>query len=296
MAILVDECTRIIIQGITGNTGQTFAERMLRDGTPLVGGVTPGKGGLTVHGVPVFDTVAEAATQTQADASLITVPPRAVKDAFLEAVHASIKLIWIYTENVPVHDVAFMIAVARQHGARLLGPNAAGAVSPDRANLSDLNAANLRAGRIGIVSRSGTLTYEVLDGLHDHGLGESTIVCLGGDQIIGTDYSEILALFAADEETEAVILIGEIGGTLEMRAAETWTRAAAQDKPLIAYIAGQAAPPGKRMGHAGAIVSRTKGESALEKIDFLERSGAHVARLITDVPDLVARALPSRSI
>lgn len=288
MAILVDERSRIIVQGITGRTGAAFAERMVRYGTPLVGGVTPGKGGGQVSGVPVFDGVAAAVAATNANASLITVPPPAVRDALLEAVLAGVRLVWIYTEHVPVHDTAAMIALARQYDVRLIGPNSAGLASPGKANMSDLNDEYLRAGSIGIVSKSGTLATEVIAGLRRDDFGVSTVVCLGGDPLLGTSYSDILPLFAADDETRTVVLVGEIGGGAEIAAATAWSELPGPRKPLVAYIAGQAAPPGKRMGHAGAIVARS-GETAAEKIRHLERSGAHLARLVTDIPALVAR-------
>lgn len=290
MAILVDESSRIIIQGITGHTGAGFAERMVRYNTPLVGGVTPGKGGRRVSGVPVFETVTEAVRATAADASLITVPPPAVREALLEAVLAGIRLVWVYTEHIPVHDTAVMIALARQYDVRLIGPNSAGLASPGKANMSDLNDEYLQAGDVGIVSKSGTLATEVIDGLRYHGLGVSTVVCLGGDPLLGTNHAEILRLFAADAKTRAVVLVGEIGGRDEVEAARVWRDLGVQEKPLIAYVAGAAAPPGKRMGHAGAIVSRT-GETAAEKIWCLRDSGARIAPFVTDIPSMTAQAL-----
>ena len=290
MAILVDESSRIIIQGVTGRTGAAFAQRMIRNGTPLVGGVTPGKGGIRVGDIQVFDSVAEAAKATAANASLITVPPPAVREALIEAVLAGIGLVWIYTEHVPVHDTAVMIALARQYDVRLVGPNSAGLASPGLANMSDLNDENLRVGHVGIVSKSGTLAAEVIDGLHRYGLGVSTVICLGGDPLLGTNHAEVLPLFAGDQQTKAVVLVGEIGGNAEIEAAQVWSNLGIQNKPLIAHIAGQAAPPGKRMGHAGAIVGRS-GETAAEKIQYLERAGARVARLVTDIPSLTAEAL-----
>lgn len=294
MAILVDADTRILIQGITGRIGAAFAARMLRHGTPIVGGVTPGKGGTTTpDGLAVFDTVSQAVARTGATASLIVVPPLAVRDAFMDAVRGGIRLVVIYTENVPVQDTAAIVAIARANGARVLGPNSAGVVSPGRANLSDLNDLNLMPGRIGIVSKSGTLTYEVVAGLQRYGLGTSTIVCLGGDPLVGTHHADVLPLFAADAETDAVVLIGEIGGRAEIEAANTW-HALACAKPLVAYIAGHAAPPGKRMGHAGAITGGT-GESAAEKSASLAATGAAVATLVCDIPALLASALQVRA-
>jgi succinyl-CoA synthetase alpha subunit len=292
VAILVDESSRILIQGITGRVGRGFAERMARYGTPLVAGVTPGKGGESVAGVPVFESVAEARRATGANAALISVPPRGVRDALTEAAVAGVPLIWIYTEHVPVHDTAAMIALARQYGARLVGPNSAGLVSPGKANLSDLNDDYLDPGPVGIVSKSGTLATEVIAGLRERGLGVSTVVCLGGDPLLGLDHADALRLFAADPEPRAVVLVGEIGGGSEIAAARVWAELGPPAKPLVAYIAGQAAPPGKRMGHAGAIVGG-RGETAAETIRALAGAGARIARLATDIPALVAEAAPA---
>lgn len=290
MAILVDAETRILVQGITGRVGASFEARMLRHGTLIVGGVTPGKGGTTTRrGLPVFDTVAEAVAGTGAVASLIVVPPLAAKQAFVDAVRGGVRLVVIYTENVPVHDAAEMVAMARAHGVRFFGPNSAGVVSPGKANLSDLNDLNLVPGRIGIISKSGTLTYEVVAGLHRYNLGESTVACLGGDSIVGTSHADLLPLFAADTDTDAVVLVGEIGGRAEIAAAERWHTLAC-GKPLIAYIAGHAAPQGKRMGHAGAIIGGAE-ESAAAKSAALAAAGALVVTLLDDIPALVAGAL-----
>jgi len=288
MSILLDDSSRVLIQGITGKTGASFARRMLKSGTPLVAGVTPGKGGRVEQGVPVFDTVEEATQSTGATDSLIVVPPTMVKSAFLEAMRAGIHFMSIYTEHVPVHDVAGMLAASREKAARFLGPNSAGIVSPGKANLSDINDANVRPGTIGIVSKSGTLAGEVILGLHDMGLGESTVVCLGGDPILGTTFVDVLPLFAADPDTDVVVLVGEIGGDAEIEAARMWHEMAAP-KPLVAYIAGQSAPPGRRMGHAGAIANQGS-ETAQEKQNYLKEAGAHIAQLVTDIPALVARA------
>lgn len=294
MAVFLDAQTRIVIQGITGSTGRAFAERMLADGTPLVAGVTPGKGGSEVCGRPVYDSVFDAVRTTGATASLIVVPPAAVEAAFLEAAAAGVRLVSVYTEHVPVSDTMRMLAVARHYGTRLCGPNSAGLVSPGQANMSDLSNLPMHAGHIGIVSKSGTLTYEVIDGLDRCGLGESTVVCLGGDPLVGTRYAEVLRAFAADPQTETVVLIGEIGGVAEVEAAEVWYATGSNRKPLVAYIAGQSAPAGKQMGHAGAIITRGS-ETATAKMQRLRDCGVFVASLVTDVAATVEQALRARS-
>ncbi len=287
MAILIDRDDRIVIQGITGNVGGNFARRLLQHGTPVGGGVTPGKGGQSVAGVPVYDSVYQARAELGATASLVTVPPAFVKDAVLEAVDAGLSLVVVYTEHTPVHDALEMCRYARVRGTVFLGPNSAGCVSPGRANLSDLNDPNLRQGRVGIVSKSGTMTYEAIDGIQRAGLGESTVVCLGGDPVVGTHYAEVLERFEADPETEAVVLLGEIGGQAEIRAAEVIRR---MTKPVVAYVAGRWAPKEKRMGHAGAIVERGQ-DTAAFKIEALREAGALVADQVTQIGPLVARAL-----
>jgi succinyl-CoA synthetase alpha subunit len=289
MAIIVGEGSAIIIQGITGKTGMLYADRMAGSATPLVGGVTPGRGGQRVFGLPVFDTVVAAVGAVGADASLVVVPPHAVKAAVAEALDAGIRMVSVYTENVPAHDAADLVATAAEHGARLLGPNSAGVASAGTANMSDIDDAILEPGRVGIVSKSGTLTYEVIDDLKRFGLGVSTVVCLGGDLIVGTRHDEVVELFARDAETDCVVLLGEIGGRDELAAAARWRELAA-DKPLVAYIAGHAAPIGRRMGHAGAIVGGIA-ETAAEKSLALERAGARVAWALGEVSCLVARSL-----
>jgi succinyl-CoA synthetase alpha subunit len=288
MSVLVDSRSRILVQGITGQTGRLFAEKMVAGGTPLVGGVTPGKGGSVVAGVPVFDSMREAVQATGANAVLCCIAPAFVLDGMYEAVDAGIPLAVLYIENIPVHDAIRMRAYAEARGTRLLGPNSAGAVSPGRANLSDLNDANLRPGRIGIVSKSGTLTYEVIDELHRHGLGESTVVCLGGDRVIGTDYVDVLRLFEDDPETDLVVLVGEPGGGLEYPAAAT---AATMRTPVVAYITGQASPQDARMGHAGAVVGEDERSRPQTKMKAFSDAGLAVARRVTDIGALVALTL-----
>ncbi len=287
MAIIVDQTSRILIQGITGPTGRSYAERMVRDGTPLVGGVAPGRQGQTVAGVPVFDSVEDAVAATGADAALSAVRSALALGAALEALAAGIRTLVVYTENVPLHDAIRMCAYARARGARLLGPNSAGVISPGRANLADLNDSNLRAGRIGIVSKSGTLTYEVIDDLQARGFGESSVVCLGGDPVIGTTYADVLPLFEADDETDLVVLIGEPGGRLEYEAISAMQGIT---KPVVAYIAAQTAPPEKRMGHAGAIYGGGD-TSAAAKLAAFRAAGCEAVGRVTEVAAAVERAL-----
>jgi succinyl-CoA synthetase alpha subunit len=288
MSILVDSRSRILVQGITGQTGRLFAEKMIAGGTPLVGGVTPGKGGSVVAGVPVFDSMREAVEATGADAVLCCIAPAYVLDGMYEVVDAGIPLAVLYIENIPVHDAIRMCAYAKARGTRLLGPNSAGTVSPGRANMSDLNDANLRPGRIGIASKSGTLTYEVIDELHRHGMGESTVVCLGGDRVIGTDYAEVLQLFEDDPDTDLVVLIGEPGGGLEYPAA---ARAATMRTPVVAYITGQASPQDARMGHAGAVVGEDERSRPQSKMQAFSSAGLVVAQRVTDIGAVVAQTL-----
>jgi succinyl-CoA synthetase alpha subunit len=289
MAILGQELSGILVQGITGSLGEGFARRMVADGTPLLAGVTPGRGGAEICGVPVFDGVAAAVAATGATASLIVVPPPAVADAVCEAASAGVRLVSIYTEHVPVHDALRARASARLFGTVMLGPNSAGIASPGVANMSDVLTASLRPGPVGIVSRSGTLVYEVIDGLDRHDVGVSSLACLGGDEIVGTSYRDLLPLFAADPETRVVVLIGEIGGTAELEAARLWNELGSP-KPLVAYVAGWAAPIGKRMGHAGAIVADEQ-EAAQPKLAVLREVGAVTVDAVTEVADAAVGAL-----
>ena len=288
MSILVDADTRVLIQGITGRTGQLYAERMLVGGTRLVAGVTPGKGGMTVSGVPVFDSMRAAKAATGATAVMSCVGQAHAVEGLIEAAEAGFDLAVVYIENIPVHDAILMRAYAKAHGLRMLGPNSAGVVSPGQCNLSDLNDANLERGRVGIVSKSGTMTYEVISELRDHGIGISTVVCLGGDRVIGAAYTEILPLFEADDETDAVIVIGEPGGGLQHDAAHI---ASGMQTPVVAFIIGQHAPPAARMGHAGAVVGDDARITTAAKLRSFETAGCRVARLITEVAPLVQEAL-----
>lgn len=288
MSILVDKNTRVLIQGITGRTGQLYVERMLAGGTAVVGGVTPGKGGATVHGLPVFDSIREAVAATGATSALSCVGPGHAVDALIEAVDGGVRLAVVYIENIPVHDAILMRAYARAKGAHLLGPNSAGVVTPGACNLSDLNDANLKLGPVGIVSKSGTLTYEIISALKERGLGVSTVVCLGGDRVIGTTYTDILPLFEEDPATELVVLIGEPGGGLEHDAARM---AATMRTPVVAFITGQHAPPAARMGHAGAVVGDDELSRPAAKVASFTQAGCPVARLVTEVAPLVTKAL-----
>ena len=279
MAIIVNEHSKISIQGITGNIGQSFAKRMIDYNTPIVGGVTPGKGGEKVFDLPVFDTVEEAVQQTGADCSFISVRPIFVKQAVYEAIDAGIKVIVIYSEGVPIHDSLEIVQYAKLKNVKLLGPNSAGVVSPGKANLSDIHDSILIPGNIGIVSRSGTLTYEVVEMLKQQNLGTSTIVCLGGDPVVGLQHSEVLKLFEQDPETDVIVYVGEIGGNDEILSAEVIKE---MKKPVYSFIAGLYAPEGKRMGHAGAIISNDS-ETAKAKQDILSEAGATPINILTDL-------------
>jgi len=276
VSILVDASTRVVVQGLTGSQGRFHGLRNRAYGTTVVAGVTPGKGGTDVEGIPVFDTVADAVAATGADASLVFVPARAAAAAIIEAADAGVALVVCITEGIPMHDEArvFHHLARNRPGTRLLGPNCPGVISPGKANIGITPAEiAMPGGPVGVVSRSGTLTYQALQELTRHGIGQTTCVGIGGDPVPGTGFIDCLRLFQADPDTRAVILIGEIGGADEEAAAAFI--AAEMDKPVVAYVAGVTAPPGRRMGHAGAIVSGGKGGAA-EKIALLREAGAHV--------------------
>ena len=285
MTVLVDADTRVVVQGITGHQGTGHARAMREFGTKVVAGVTPGKGGSAVEGVPVFDTVRDAVERTGANASCLFVPAPFAKDALLEAVEAGIALCVLVTEHIPFHDMLVMYHYARAHGSRIIGPNCPGIASPGKAKVGIIPNVVFRPGRVGVISRSGTLTYEIVNGIKEHGLGQSTCIGLGGDPIVGTSFVDALPWFESDPETDLMVVVGEIGGTAEEDAAEYIARHFT--KPVVAYIAGRSAPPGKRMGHAGAIISRGKGTAAT-KIAALEKAGAKVARFPYEVPEIVA--------
>ena len=285
MSILINKDTRVIVQGITGREGRFHTQRMLAYGTQIVGGVTPGKGGDWVDGISVFDTVERAVESTGADTSVIYVPARFAADAIYEAVDAGIRLIVCITEGIPVQDMIKVRHYLDQHDARLIGPNCPGLMTPGECLVGIMPGQIAIPGSIGVVSRSGTLTYEVMYALTQRGMGQSTCVGIGGDPINGTDFIDVLSMFNDDPQTEKVVLIGEIGGTDEQRAAEYIARY--MTKPVVAFIAGRTAPPGKRMGHAGAIVEGGSGTAA-EKIEALTAAGVRVAEHPEQIPDILA--------
>lgn len=274
MSILVDENTRLICQGITGSAGKFHSEQMIQYGTNLVGGVTPGKGGLTVLDRPVFNTVAEAVEQEGANATVIYVPPPFAADAIMEAIAAGIELIIAITEGIPVQDMIPVKKMLEHSSSRLVGPNCPGVISPGKAKIGIMPGHIHTMGNVGVVSRSGTLTYEAVGQLSALNIGQSTCVGIGGDPINGTNFIDVLSLFENDDQTEAVIMIGEIGGSAEEEAAE-WVKANFS-KPIAGFIAGRTAPKGKRMGHAGAIIAGGKG-GAEDKIAAMEAAGIRVA-------------------
>jgi succinyl-CoA synthetase alpha subunit len=290
MSILIGRETRLVVQGITGREGEFHSRAMLEYGTPLVAGVTPGKGGIRTldDRVPVFNTVAEAVAQTGANTSCIFVPAGGAPDAVLEAVGSGISTIFCITEGIPALDMVPVVEEVRRAGARLIGPNCPGATSPGRAKVGIIPASVHREGRVGVVSRSGTLTYEAVQAMTDAGIGQSTCVGIGGDPIIGTTFLDVLRLFAADDETDAIVLIGEIGGSAEEEAA-AWAGEHLAARPKVAFIAGRTAPEGRRMGHAGAIISGGRG-TAQSKVDALEAAGFRVAGSPTEIPALLRDA------
>ncbi|MFQ6013930.1 MAG: succinate--CoA ligase subunit alpha [Anaerolineae bacterium] len=285
MSILVDKDTRLLVQGITGREGEFHTRQMLEYGTKVVAGVTPGKGGREVAGVPVFDTVAQAVKETEANASIIYVPARFAPEAIYEAADAGLPLMVCITEGIPVLDMLSVCQYLDIKHRRLIGPNCPGLITPGQAKVGIMPGDIHMPGAVGVISRSGTLTYEVVNELTRRGIGQSTVIGIGGDPIIGTDFIELLRLFEEDEGTEQIVLIGEIGGQAEERAAQFI--AAEVTKPVYAFIAGRTAPPGKRMGHAGAIISGGTG-TAEEKIRALEEVGVKVARYPGEIADLIA--------
>ncbi|TET66174.1 MAG: succinate--CoA ligase subunit alpha [Candidatus Zixiibacteriota bacterium] len=291
MAILVDRKTKVVVQGITGRDGSFHALQMKKYGTKVVSGVTPGKGGQSVDGIPVFDTVEQAVKETKANTSVIYVPPVFATDAIYEAIDAGVKLIVCITEGLPTTDVLTIYNYLKIKGVRMVGPNCPGVISPGLSKVGIMPGQIHKKGNVGVVSRSGTLTYEVVWHLTLKGLGQSTCLGIGGDPIIGTNFIDCLELFEADPQTEAIVLIGEIGGTDEEEAAVYIKRHVS--KPVVAFVAGRTAPPGKRMGHAGAIISGGSG-TAEEKIRAFNRVGIPVAELPAQVADLVAKKLKGR--
>ena len=288
MSILIDEKTRVVVLGITGGEGTFHAQRMIEYGTKVVAGMTPGKGGTKHLGVPVFNTVADAVAAEGADAAAIFVPPFAAADAVMEAADAGVKLIVCITEGIPTFDMIRVKTFLRAKSVNMIGPNTPGIISPGKSKIGIMPGPIHTAGTIGIISRSGTLTYEAVQQVTRQGYGQSTAIGIGGDPIVGMKYIELLELFKDDPGTEAVILIGEIGGTAEDEAAAYIS--ASFRKPVVGFIAGQTAPPGRRMGHAGAIIAGGKG-TAQEKMDALKAAGVHVAVSPADIGATLRKAL-----
>ncbi len=288
MSILVDKNTRVICQGITGKVGAFHTKGCLEYGTQMVGGVTPGKAGTTVEGLPVFDTVEEAVEKTGANATMIFVPPAFTADAILEAVDAGIQVIVAITEGVPALDMVNVYEVVRKKGVNLIGPNCPGVITPGQCKIGIMPGYIHKPGPVGVMSRSGTLTYEAVWQLSNLGLGQSTCVGLGGDPIVGTSFIDLLKMYQADPKTEAIMMMGEIGGTAEEEAA-AYVKAHVT-KPVAAFIAGRTAPPGKRMGHAGAIISGGKG-TATEKVAALKDAGIEIAESPADMGAALKRAI-----
>lgn len=287
MAIIVDEKTKVLVQGITGNQGAFHTRQMLDYGTRVVAGVSPGKGGEVIHGVPVYDTAQEAVDSHGANASVIFVPAPFAADAAFENMDAGLETVVIITEHIPVHDAMEIMAFASTRGVTVIGPNTYGICSPGKCKIGIPPNNIFHPGSIGVVARSGTLSYEIVSAISQKGLGQSTVVGMGGDRVVGLGFTDVLKRFEKDEATQAVVLVGEIGGMAEEEAAEYIKT---MSKPVVAFIAGRSAPPGKRMGHAGAIIERGRGTFD-SKVKALESAGAAVAETPQQVADLVAQLL-----
>jgi succinyl-CoA synthetase alpha subunit len=292
MAIFADKNSKVIVQGITGRDGAFHTQQMIAYGTKVVGGVTPGKGGTEMHGVPVFDTMEEAVAKTKANTSVIYVPPQFAIDAIYEAAAAGVKLIVCITEGLPANDMLKVYHYIKSKGIRLIGPNCPGIISPGLTKVGIMPAQIHMKGNVGVVSRSGTLTYEVVYQLTQKGMGQSTCIGIGGDPVIGTNFIDCLVAYEADPDTKAVVMIGEIGGSDEEMAAEFIKKN--MKKPVVGFIAGRTAPPGKRMGHAGAIISGSSGLAA-DKIKALNAVGVPVADIPSQIPGLVAERLNAKA-
>ena len=292
MSVFINKKTKLIVQGITGRDGSFHAQQMKAYGTNVVGGVTPGKGGTNIAGIPVFNTVEEAVAKTKANTSVIYVPPAFAVDAVFEAVDAGIKTIVCITEGVPANDMMKLYPYVKEHGARLIGPNCPGLISPGEAKVGIMPGTIVKKGNVGVVSRSGTLTYEAIWALTLEGMGQTTCIGIGGDQVIGTNFIDCLEAFEADRSTKAIVMLGEIGGSDEEDAAAYVKKYVT--KPVVSFIAGQAAPPGKRMGHAGAIISGGSGTAA-EKIKALNKVGIPVAGSPTEIPQLLKELMKKGS-
>jgi succinyl-CoA synthetase alpha subunit len=291
MSIIIDKRTKVIVQGITGRDGSFHAEQMKKYGTNVVGGVTPGKGGQKIKGIPIFNSMAEAVAKTKANTSVIYVPPPFAVDAIYEAADAGVKLIVCITEGVPANDMMPVYHYLKEKGVRLIGPNCPGLISPGKSKVGIMPGTIVKNGPVGVVSRSGTLTYEAIWALTCAGLGQTTCIGIGGDQIIGTNFIDTLEMFEADKSTKAVVMIGEIGGSDEEEAAKFIKKK--MTKPVVGFIAGRMAPPGKRMGHAGAIISGGSG-TAEEKVKALNAAGIPVAISPTELPVLIKEALGAK--
>ncbi len=291
MSILINKSTKLIVQGITGRDGSFHTGKMKDYGTNIVAGVSPGKGGQEIHGIPVFNTVEEAVLATEANASVIFVPAAVAGDAILEAADAGVELVVCISEGVPTIDMIKATNYLKKKGVKLIGANCPGLITPEESMIGILPGNIFKKGNVGLMSRSGTLTYLMVSLLTDNGLGQSTCVGIGGDPVAGLYYEDLLQMFEDDPETEAIVLIGEIGGDAEERAAKYIKEHIT--KPVVAFIAGQTAPPGKRMGHAGAIISSGSG-TAIEKIQAFEAVGVPVARLPVEIPGLVKQKLAER--